>query len=462
MASSLLAIPVGDSCVVLRPFLWLRAAHSIPEIFRGAGRNSFNAMALSLSRLGRLAHPPTITHLMTAAREHPGLLSLAAGFTDTASLPGDPFLSLAQEVLATPAGLDALQYGTNQGRTDLRQALVRRVAEQEGAQWARPWHESDLLITNGSQQALYLAMQVLADPGDIILVDQPTYFVYLEMLSGLGLEAVGLPTQADGTLDLPAVATLLRQLDAEGKRSRVKALYLVSYHSNPSGRTLTEDEKTGLARTLSAGEWFLPVLEDAAYRELAFSGDFGPRSVFALREWDSFPKVYFGTLTKPFATGLKVGYAVVSDPDLRSRMLHVKGNHDFGSAHFNQAILARALESGVFEAQVQKVRALYQRKGSALDAALRGTAGELPGWRWRRPAGGLYLWLEGPAELDTGLGGAFCEACLQQGVLYVPGALCFPAPAPRNYVRLSYGVLDGAPLGEAARRFAGVAHRGIG
>jgi 2-aminoadipate transaminase len=81
------------------------------------------------------------------------------------------------------------------------------------------------------------------------------------------------------------------------------------------------------------------------------------------------------------------------------------------------------------------------------------------GWRWTVPAGGLYLWLTAPAALDTGLDSAFCRACVQAGVLYVPGELCFGDTAPKNFVRLSFGVLGVADLAEAGRRFAAVAQR---
>ncbi|MCC5024872.1 MAG: hypothetical protein J6386_19695 [Candidatus Synoicihabitans palmerolidicus] len=109
--------------------------------------------------------------------------------------------------------------------------------------------------------------------------------------------------------------------------------------------------------------------------------------------------------------------------------------------------------------QLAKIRPAYQAQMEALDGALRaGGLGDL-GWIWKRPEGGLYLWLEAPNALDTGLESEFCQACVEAGVLYVPGALCF-GDSPTNYcIRLSFGVLDLSGLKEAARRFVGITRR---
>jgi 2-aminoadipate transaminase len=264
---------------------------------------------------------------------------------------------------------------------------------------------------------------------------------------------------ADGQVDAAGLAAVLQRIEAAGERAKVKALYFVSYFSNPSSRSLTTEEKRTIARVLTTGGWRLPVLEDAAYRELYFERPWSAPSVFALSEWAAFPKLYLSTLTKPFSTGLKVGYAVSSDEAWLQKMQFVKGHHDFGTANFNQAILEQALMSGDYDLQLARLRPVYQAKRDALHSALlEGGLAEL-GWSWNLPSGGLYLWLKGPAGLDTGLESTFCHDCIQEGVLYVPGALCFGDEAPTNYVRLSFGVLQTEGLNEAARRFVRVAKR---
>ena len=263
------------------------------------------AAPLSFSALGRRATPTVIARLMSAALENSQLLSLAVGFTDNTTLPVEAFRSAVESLTRRTGAPEYLQYGTNPGRPLLREQIAARIGRAEG--WAAGQARADrIIVGNGSQQVLYLAVQVLCDPGDILLVDRPSYFVFLEMLRGLGVEARTLPVDAAGRLDLRAVAAALHRWRAAGDLGRIKGVYFVSYFSNPSGRTLGEDEKRGLARVLAAQGLVVPAIEDAAYREMSFAGATAERSVLALEEWAAFPRLYAGTLTKPIATGLKV------------------------------------------------------------------------------------------------------------------------------------------------------------
>jgi 2-aminoadipate transaminase len=210
---------------------------------------------------------------------------------------------------------------------------------------------------------------------------------------------------------------------------------------------------------LSERGLIVPVLEDAAYRELYFRQPYAARSVLSLPAWRAFPKYYLSTLTKSFATGLKVGYGFCSDPSWLKKMLQVKGHHDFGTANFNQAIFELVLSNGGFEAQLARIRPAYESKMNRLHDILVTEGLPALGWRWTEPTGGLYLWLEAPRSLETTMGSAFCQACIREGVLYVPGDLCFGDDARRNFVRLSFGVLAGTELVEAGRRFVTVARR---
>lgn len=414
--------------------------------------------SIAYSALGHRAQSPTIARLMAMMLENPKLLSLAAGFTDNQTLPV-PAVQAAVERLGKRAGEpEYLQYGTNQGRPRLRAALADRLLALESPPDADTVRKN-FFITNGSQQALYLAMQVLCDPGDIVLVDRPSYFVYLEMLAGLGVRARSMPLDGKGRIDGAGLSALLETLRERGELGRVKAVYFVSYFSNPSARSLDEAEKNAIAGALTKAGVIVPVVEDAAYRELYYTEPYPARSVLSLPAWAEFPKLYLSTLTKPFASGLKIGYGTSSDAELLAKMLHVKGHHDFGTANYNQAIFEEVLAVGGLDAQLAVIRPGYQKKMRALHGAL--TEAGLPalGWKWSVPGGGLYLWLEAPAGLDTGMDSAFCHACVASGVLYVPGDLCFGDDAPKNFIRLSFGVLGEADLIEAGRRFVSVAKK---
>lgn len=422
---------------------------------------SVPASSLSFSAMGRTIGEPVIVDLMNRALQQPGLLSLAAGFTDNAVLPRELVGGIVAELTAAGADPGYLQYGTNQGRAGLRKLTAERLGSYPGE---RPdvFHPEACFLTNGSQQALYLAVQVLCDPGDILLVEEPSYFVCLEMLKGLGVRAVGIPCDAEGAFDREGLRERLAQLRASGQRERVKGIYLVSYFSNPSSRSMTLGEKQAVARVLLEEDYCIPVLEDGAYRDLYFERPHLVPSVISLPEFTDFPLLYLGTYTKPFATGLKVGFGYCTDPVWLSKMLCVKGHQDFGSAHFNQAVIERLLKGGHYEAHLARIRPHYAAKAAAMHAVLSGSGLGEAGWQWLRPEGGLIYWLRGPTRIDTRMGGAFCEACIGQGVLYVPGDLCFPGGEPHNCVRLSYGAIGADKLETATERFAREALRWSG
>lgn len=340
----------------------------------------------------------------------------------------------------------------------MRRVLAERLHQVEPGQSPEGLARS-MMITSGSQQGLYLAAQVLCEPGDIVFVDRPSYFVFLEMLAGLGVRALSIPVDSFGKVDPLAFGEKIENLRQRREAHRIRAIYFVSYYSNPSARSLETAEKTALAEVLSGKGLIIPVLEDAAYRELYFEAPHRALSVLSLPPWSAFPRLYLSTLTKPFATGLKVGYAVCTDEEWLKKMLHVKGHHDFGTANFNQTLFEHILSGGGFDEQLSRIRPIYRVKMIALhDALSEGGLARL-GWRWQEPAGGLYLWLESPDQLDTSLDGEFCRACLAAGVAYVPGDLCFGDAHPRGYARLSFRVLSPIDLAEAGKRFVSVAQR---
>jgi len=408
---------------------------------------------LSFSACGERLKAPEITRLMATALASPELLSLAAGFTDNETLPVEAVREVVDKLLSRSDAAGYLQYGTNQGRLPLREWLARRVSDQDRLPKEQAIAAEQVMITNGSQQALALATQVLCDPGDIVFVENPTYFVYLDVLRGVGADVRDLPRDAENRIDAEAFGQILDAMDS-AERRRVKAIYLLGYFSNPASTTLTEKEKTDLAAVLREREMWVPVLEDAAYRELYFEEASEERSILGLDTFHDFPRLYLGTLTKPFATGLKVGFACCTDADWLQRMLYLKGQHDFGTAHFQQAILEEVLESGRYEPQLKLLRKTYFDKMRTLHEALLEAGLRELGWKWEVPEGGLYLWLEGPRGLDTGVESEFCRRGVENGVLYVPGDLCMGENREKNFVRLSFAALSQEQLREAGRRFA--------
>jgi 2-aminoadipate transaminase len=187
----------------------------------------------------------------------------------------------------------------------LRQALLDHLAGLDGiAVEQLGYGASDILITNGSQQGLYLAAESLFDPGDIVLCEAPSYFVYTTALQGFGVRCVGIPMDEQG-MRVDALEETLRTLRDRGELGRVKAIYTVDYYQNPTGLTLSAERRVAmleLARRFSESHRIL-ILEDAAYRELYYdAADLPPASIKSMDDDNAFVG-YFGTFSKPYAPG---------------------------------------------------------------------------------------------------------------------------------------------------------------
>ena len=413
----------------------------------------------ALSALGRRSQAPPISWLMEIALARPGLISLAAGFTDSESLPTGDARELLDEILrASQTGRAALQYGTTAGDPVLRRLTAERVRRQDGAPRPSPRHAPErIIITSGSQQLLYMVTEALCDPGDIVLVEDPTYFVFLGILQSHGLAARGVPMERDG-LDLARLEAVLAALKRGGGLKRVKLLYLVSYFQNPTGVTTSFAKKRAALKLLRQYERAaghpIYLVEDAAYRELRFTGADVPSALMLPGAAERV--IYGGTYSKPFATGVRVGFGLLPTAVHRV-VMRIKGNHDFGTSNLLQQLLARALASGRYEKHLAVLRRRYARKAAVMLRALKAHFPKHAEW-WT-PEGGLYFWARLPRRVKSGQTSRLFRSALKHGVLYVPGGLCYAHDPtrrkPDHELRLSFG---GAS--EASLR-AGIARLGV-
>jgi 2-aminoadipate transaminase len=412
-----------------------------------------------LSKMGRRIALPPISWLMQAALTRPKLISLAAGFTDNATLPVEISRKLLNEILRSPkSGQPAMQYGITAGETNLRTLTAKHLQKLDGGH-DRAHSPDRVIITSGSQQLLYMTLEALCDEGDIVLVEDPTYFVFLSILQSRGILARGVKLERDG-IDLVHLEKVFERLKKSGELRRVKALYLVTYFQNPTGATTSLAKKAAILKLLKKFERAaghpIYMLEDAAYRELRF--DHGEDVPTALTLPGAVERViYAGTYSKPYAPGARVGFGILPEP-LFTAVQRIKGNHDFGTANLLQQLLACALETGLYDRHVAKVRKNYVRKARVMRQAMtKHFPTNVEIWE---SGGGLYFWARLPKHISTGVKSKVFQAALKNDVLYVPGGLCYaddPSRAkPDHEMRISFGSASEDNIREGIKRLGKV------
>ncbi len=418
----------------------------------------------ALSELGRRSEDPPISWLMEIALSRPKLISLAAGFTDNESLPVRAARETLDDILRSKKkGQPSLQYGTTQGDPFLRELTAKDLRLLDRALGSHVAYSPErMVITNGSQQMLYMVTEAMCDAGDIVLVEDPTYFVYTSILQSHGVGARGIKLEQDG-IDLAALEKTLASLKKSGQLRRVKMLYLVSYYQNPTGVTTSYAKKVGALKLLRQYERAaghpIYLLEDAAYRELRFTGDDEKSALSAKGFADRV--IYAGTYSKPFATGTRVGFGI-SPEEIHTVLMRIKGNHDFGTSNLLQQLVAHAISSGKYEEHLAELKKRYAHKARVM---LRAIKENFPAQvEWWEAKGGLYFWARLPKKIQTGINSKLFTSCLANDVFYVPGELCYaddPTRAkPNHEMRLSFGgateknIQTGiARLGEVLKNF---------
>lgn len=406
----------------------------------------------AVSLRAQWAEEQPISDLMHRALVNPALISLAAGFVDQESLPVDAVRQAVDRLLSSGAALQSLQYGTTQGHAPLREMLLARTLAADGMSAAESNLTVDqVVVTAGSNQLLHLVADTLLNPGDLVLCPSPTYFVFLGAVHALGARSYGVAADDEG-LDPIALEAALARLASQGELPRVKAIYFTPDFDNPRGAVTSLARRMEIVRL--AKVWSkrsgvcIRVIEDAAYRELRYSGaDLPGARKF---DEDGATVISAGTFSKSFSPGIRVGWGLLPR-DLVTPICNQKGHIDFGSANFNQQIMTQVMELGLLAPQIARLRAIYSQKLAAMLAAADRCLAPISGVRYRRPEGGLYVWAEMPQHVDTGPEGNLFDIAVEEGMLYVPGRYCFPREGERpaaNAMRLSFGVQSPSRIDE--------------
>jgi len=366
-----------------------------------------------------------------AVASRPEVVSLAGGMPNLAALPMD---ALAGEVadLVAREGHVALQYGSAQGRPELREQICEVMA-LEGIR-ADP---DDVVVTIGSQMALDLVTRIYCDPGDVVLAEGPSYVGALGSFAAYQARVVHVAMDAHGL-----VPSLLRAA-LETVRPRPKFLYTVPTFHNPAGVTLSVERRAEVLAICR--EYGVAVVEDNPYGLLGFSGHTYP----ALRSLDR-DVVYLGSFSKTFAAGLRVGWALVP-PAVRDRLVLAAESATLCPPSFTQMLVSRYLAAHDWRSQVKTYTEAYRDRR---DAMLRALETYLPpGCTWNVPDGGFYVWLTVPEGVDTK---AMLPRAVTARVAYASGTGFYADGLGSRQLRLSYCYPSPERITEGVRRLAGV------
>jgi 2-aminoadipate transaminase len=367
----------------------------------------------------------------------PNIISFAGGFPSPETFPAEQIASIAERVVRERRAV-ALQYGPTKGLPRLCEFVAGVCRERGVAATA-----DDVILTTGSQQALDLIAHTLLDPGDVVLVELPTYIGGTSSFFGRSAELEGVAQDDEGIVpeSLREVAT---RVIASGRR--VKLLYTIPNFQNPSGRLMTQARRAAVLAI--ANELDFLVIEDDPYGELVYVDG---ADTTAMKKGDADERViYLGTFSKVLAPGLRCGWIVAAKP-LLERLEIAKQAADLCSGMLDQSIVDEFCAAGELPGQIAKVRDFYRdKRGVLLGALEEHFAGRAT---WTPADGGLFTFMTLTADLDTA---ALVPAAVRAGVAYIPGAPFFIDGSGRNTMRLTFAKEPDARIREGVARLSAV------
>jgi 2-aminoadipate transaminase len=347
-------------------------------------------------------------------------ISFSFGFPDPASLPAGEVAAVTTRVLGE-RGRAALQYGDYVGYSGLIDALIAKLARDQGIEARR----ENVLITAGGSQAIDLLLDALVDWGDTIVSEMPTWVGAVQAFRNVGADIVSIPVDDEG-IDVHVLERDLHRLRDDG--TTPKFIYANANFQNPTGATMSSQRRQDLLALARAANTLL--IEDDAYFDLRYDGEALP-TIYSLD--DSGTVVYMGTLSKTLGPGMRLGW-LVGPPELIGRLSALKV--DGGTNVFGAHVAADWLPEKLLP-HVGRLRDIYRRRRDLMLAALERHMP--PGSTWTIPDGGFFIWLTLPPEIDTK---RMLPQVQERGVEYLPGPACFAENAVPNQLRLSYSFVE--------------------
>ena len=357
------------------------------------------------------------------------IYSFAGGYPSAETFPMDEIRRTMSEVI-DKYGSKAFQYGATQGVPELREAVARRC----GVTVDR------VQITSSSQQGIDVCTRVLANPGDVILTSSPSYLGALQSFRSYRADIRGVKHDADLDSFKQSYEDVISQVRSEGKE--IKFLYMIPDFQNPSGESLTFDERTMLVGLAQKHDFL--IVEDSPYRELRYEGEHIP-TMYSI---DPDRVIHLGSFSKIFAPGFRLGWAI-AHPEILDKIYVCKQSLDLCPPIFDQYVAAEFLSSGRLDANLQRSIELYKGKRDLLLGLLKEYMPE--GVSWTHPEGGLFLFLTMPEGFDAV---RFYDKALDAGVAYVAGEFFHPDGSGKNTMRMNFSFMPPEKIAEGVRLLA--------
>jgi 2-aminoadipate transaminase len=366
----------------------------------------------------------------------PGMISLAGGIPAPESFPIDIIRELTGIVIDKYAS-GAFQYGPTEGFWPLREALVGYLRKREIKAGA-----GEILIASGSQGVLDAIGKVLISRGDRVAVEAPTYLGALQAFTPYEPDYVRMDTDEDGL-----IPGSLEKVLASGN---IKFVYLVPTFQNPTGRTIPPERRREIAAIITRYNALL--VEDDPYGSLRYRG----RDVLPIKALAPDNVIYISTLSKVFAPGLRIGFCHAPD-QIRKWLVIVKQGIDLHTSTFNQALAAEYIAGGYLDNHLPKIIDLYRPKQEAMLSALDNYFPD--SFKWSRPEGGMFLWVEGPKGFD--MEELYWKA-VERNVAFVPGKYFYTSQQEGiETMRLNYTMADGETIKNSIRILSEVIKNGV-
>ena len=345
------------------------------------------------------------------------IYSFAGGYPSAYTFPLEDIKAVTAEVI-DKYGAKAFQYGATQGVPELRNAISKRYdVPVERVQ-----------ITSSSQQGIDVCSRILLNPGDVVLTSNPTYLGALQSFKSYRAKIVGVPHVSDIEGFRQAYVDSIKECAENG--DKIKFLYMIPDFQNPSGETLTLEERKVLVQL--AEEYDFLIVEDSPYRELRYEGEDVP-TMYSL---SPDRVLLLGSFSKIFAPGFRLGW-ILGAPDLLDKIYVCKQSLDLCPPIMDQYIAAEFLESGRLDANLKNSIALYKRKRDLLLSLLNEFMPQ--GVTWTHPEGGLFLFLTMPEGFNTV---KFYDIALDNDVAYVAGTFFRTDGKGLNTMRMNFSFLD--------------------